>query len=275
MTESDVEFMKLTMLGTGNAVVTECYNTCFVIEENHEYLLVDGGGGNAVLHQLKAADIDWKNIRHIFVTHKHVDHILGIIWLVRMITQNMNRNNYTGEAYIYGHDEVIFLIKDMAEKLLSQKETAFIGNRLHLVAIEDGQELSVLGSKIKAFDIRSTKAKQFGFTMYYGENKKLTCCGDEPYADHELEYAKDSDWLLHEAFCLYSQADIFSPYKKHHSTVKDACELAEKLKIKNLILYHTEDKNIKRRKELYSEEGKRYYNGNLFIPDDLEVIDLD
>ncbi len=25
--------MKLTMLGTGNALVTECYNTCFVIED--------------------------------------------------------------------------------------------------------------------------------------------------------------------------------------------------------------------------------------------------
>jgi hypothetical protein len=26
--------MKLTMLGTGNALVTECYNTCFVIEDS-------------------------------------------------------------------------------------------------------------------------------------------------------------------------------------------------------------------------------------------------
>ncbi len=25
--------MKLTMLGTGNALVTECYNICFVIED--------------------------------------------------------------------------------------------------------------------------------------------------------------------------------------------------------------------------------------------------
>ena len=29
--------MKLTMLGTGNAVVTECYNTCFVIEDEGQY----------------------------------------------------------------------------------------------------------------------------------------------------------------------------------------------------------------------------------------------
>lgn len=28
--------MKLTMLGTGNALVTECYNTCFVIEDSYQ-----------------------------------------------------------------------------------------------------------------------------------------------------------------------------------------------------------------------------------------------
>ena len=51
--------MKLIMLGTGNALVTECYNTCFVLEENREYFLVDGGGGNGILRQLKDAGINW------------------------------------------------------------------------------------------------------------------------------------------------------------------------------------------------------------------------
>ena len=45
--------MKLTILGTGNAMVTKCYNTCFAIEQNDEYFLVDGGGGNQILSQLE------------------------------------------------------------------------------------------------------------------------------------------------------------------------------------------------------------------------------
>ncbi|MBR2812108.1 MAG: MBL fold metallo-hydrolase, partial [Solobacterium sp.] len=77
-----------------------------------------------------------------------------------------------------------------------------------------------------------------------------------------------------EAFCLYSQKDIFDPYEKHHSTVKDACLLAEKLQVRNLLLYHTEDRNLAERKKLYMEEGSRYYTGNLLIPDDLETIQL-
>ena len=47
--------------------------------------------------------------------------------------------------------------------------------------------------------------------MDIGNGKKLTCCGDEPYTDYEEKYAKDSEWLLHEAFCLYSERVIFDP----------------------------------------------------------------
>lgn len=266
--------MKLTMLGTGNALVTECYNTCFVIEDNGQCFMVDGGGGSAVLHQLKHAGYDWKDIRHIFVTHKHVDHLMGIIWMVRMICQSMKRGEYEGEAYIYSHEEVLDLIRDISEKLLPQKITGFIGDRLHLVEVRDGETMDVIGHDITFFDIRSTKAKQYGFCMDLRNGRKLTCCGDEPYDDSEEQYAKNSEWLLHEAFCLYSERDIFDPYEKHHSTVKDACELAERLNVGNLVLYHTEDRNLDSRKKLYAEEGSRYYHGNLFIPDDLESIDL-
>ena len=87
-------------------------------------------------------------------------------------------------------------------------------------------------------------------------------------------YAKNSEWLLHEAFCLYAQRDIFDPYEKHHSTVKDACQLAEKLNVRNLLLYHTEDRNLNQRKRLYAEEGAQYYHGRLLIPDDLESYEL-
>ena len=45
--------MKLTILGTGNAMVTKCYNTCFAIENDGHYFLVDGGGGNTIMKQLK------------------------------------------------------------------------------------------------------------------------------------------------------------------------------------------------------------------------------
>ena len=142
------------------------------------------------------------------------------------------------------------------------------------IEVKDGEERTILNKKVTFFDIGSTKAKQFGFQMIYDGGKVLTCCGDEPYNECEEKYAKGSDWMFHEAFCLYGQRDIFNPYEKHHSTVKDASELAENIGVKNLVLYHTEDKNIRKRKELYGAEGREYYHGNLFIPDDLDVIEM-
>ncbi len=266
--------MKITMLGTGHAFVTECYNTCFVIENEKRYFMVDGGGGNTVLRQLRRAGFNWKDMREIFVTHAHIDHLLGIVWMTRLICQLMVSGKYEGDANIYAPGEVISVLHDMTDKLLLKKETRFIDNGLYFIAVSDGEERTVNDHKVTFFDINSTKTKQFGFCMELDKGGKMTCCGDEPYNPCEEKYAKNSTWLLHEAFCLYSQADIFAPYEKRHSTVKDACETAERLNVQNLLLYHTEDRNLAMRKELYTAEGKHYFRGNIWVPDDLETITL-
>lgn len=66
------------------------------------------------------------DMREIFVTHKHVDHLMGIAWMVRMICQFMNHGEYKGEANIYVHDEAISLLREMADKLILSKKTRFI-----------------------------------------------------------------------------------------------------------------------------------------------------
>lgn len=71
--------MKLTILGTGNAAVTECYNTCFVLSEGDRHFLVDAGGGNQILKILKDVNIRLEDIHDIFLTHEHIDHLLGLI----------------------------------------------------------------------------------------------------------------------------------------------------------------------------------------------------
>ncbi len=266
--------MKLTMLGTGNAMVTKCYNTCFVLREGEECFLVDGGGGNTLLRRLEEAGVEWHRIRTVFVTHRHIDHILGIVWIMRLICQNMAEDHYEGDAVIYAHSQVVGLLRDMAQGLLQRKQASFLDKRLHLVPVEDGEQKQILGRTVTFFDIGSTKDLQFGFTMDLPGGKKLTCCGDEPYHDCEEPYVRGSTWLLHEAFCLHSQADIFHPYEKYHSTVADACRLGEEMGVENLILYHTEDKNLSRRRELYTREGSAYFHGRLLVPEDLETIEL-
>ena len=73
-------------------------------------------------------------------------------------------------------------------------------------------------------------------------------------------------------FLFRYQKDIFKPYEKHHSTVKDASLLANLLEVENLLLYHSEEMNLEKRKQLYTNEAKLYFNGNIYVPDDLEIF---
>lgn len=266
--------MKLTMLGTGNATARKCYNTCFVIENEGKFFLVDGGGGNTLLSRLDAAGVDPLEIRDIFVTHKHIDHLLGILWMCRIICQAMSGGKYEGEARIYAHSEVIRIIRETASVLLAANHAAFLGTRLKLVTVESNDTPEIIGCPVTFFDIGSTKDRQFGFSMALPTGGTLTCCGDEPYRECAKPYAENAGWLLHEAFCLYADRERFKPYEKHHSTVKDAAESAEDLKVKNLVLYHTVDSDLGTRKARFIEEAARYYSGNILVPDDMESIEI-
>lgn len=266
---------KLIVLGTGNATVTRCYNTCFALFDGEEYILTDAGGGNGILRILEEAGIPYSRIKNAFLTHRHTDHILGMIWVLRMIGTLMTAEKYEGDFQVYGHAEVIHDLETISAVTLDHRVTRHLGTRIRLIPVEDGETARLGSYDFTFFDIGSTKTKQFGFSLRLRSGATLTCLGDEPYNPVCRSHVENADWLLCEAFCLYSDRDRFHPYEKHHSTVKDACELADQLHIKNLILWHTEDKNLSHRKELYGREGREYYRGRLFIPDDLEVIDLD
>ncbi len=265
--------MHLTMLGTGSASVKNCYNTCFVFTENGQNFLVDAGGGNQILKILDDENISVTDLEHIFITHSHTDHILGAVWLVRMIGQAINYDGCDKQFNIYCHDEAAEALKAICCATLPKSVTKHFGGQLKLNILEDGDRYSILGCEVEFFDILSDKTKQFGFIMDIG-GKKLACCGDEPLQRALCEKLCGCSWLMHEAFCLYSERDIFKPYQKFHSTVKDACETAQKLGAENLILYHTEDTHGKNRKALYAAEGKQYYSGKLYIPDDGEKFIL-
>ena len=271
---------ELILLGTGSAMVTKCFNTSFAIHVNDEifdeYFLVDAGGGNGILAQLEKADIDINKLRNMFVTHAHTDHVLGVVWVIRKVATLINQGKYQGIFNIYCHDEAKKVIETIIKLTLKKKDLAQIGKNIIFHEVKDADQVDFMSlyMHITFFDIESTKAKQFGFLAEFIDGDTLCCLGDEPYNDRCRVYAQDCKWLLSEAFCLYADKDIFKPYEKHHSTVKEASETAEMLNVENLVLYHTEDKNILKRKEKYTDEAREYYYGNVYVPNDLERIKL-
>ena len=260
---------KITMLGTGNATVTQCYNTCFVLQASTTRLLVDAGGGNGVLGQLKKVGISIADIHHLFVTHAHTDHVLGVVWVVRMVAQC---KGYEGKLHVYSHDKVIHVIKTVIDMILAKKQLAKVAERVVFHELKDGDAFEVGDMRLTCFDIHSTKEKQFGFRAELPNRLVLACLGDEPYNSLNRPYVENADWMMCEAFCLYADRDIFKPYEKCHSTALDAGKLAAELGVKNLVLYHTEEKTLATRREAYTKEAAENFKGKIVVPDDLEEI---
>lgn len=263
---------KITMLGTGNALVSHIYNTCFVLETDKTQLLVDAGGGNGILAQLRKANIPITNIHHLFVTHAHSDHILGVVWVIRMVAQC---KEYVGKLHVYGNEKVMRVIHTINNMVLAKKQLDKVDERVIYHELEDGDQYEVGDMQLTCFDIHSTKEKQFGFRAEMPNGTTLACLGDEPYNEANRQYIENADWMMCEAFCLYADRDVFKPYEKNHSTALDAGKLAEELGIKNLILYHTEEKTIATRKENYTREAAEHFNGKIIVPEDLEVIEME
>lgn len=262
---------QITMLGTGNATVSQIYNTCFVLQTPSTLMLVDAGGGNGILAQLRKVNVLISDIHHLFVTHAHTDHVLGVIWVIRMVAQC---KGYEGLLHVYGNDKVMKVIKTIIDMILAKKQLAKMAERVVFHQLEDGERFEVGDMKLECFDIQSTKEKQFGFRAELPGGEILACLGDEPYNEQNRRYIEGADWMMCEAFCLYADRDTFKPYEKCHSTALDAGKLAAELGVKNLILYHTEEKTLANRKENYTREAAENFKGRIFVPDDLEVIEL-
>lgn len=265
----------LLMLGTGNAAVTRCYNTCFVLRCGGQCFLTDAGGGNGILSRLEQTGVAISDIHDIFVTHAHTDHIFGVVWVLRMVAQAMNAGAYEGELRLYGHAEVLDVLEKICRLTLPGKVCAHLGADIHLCALKDGAPFSVIGMQGVAFDIGSTKARQLGYRLMLPDGQRFVCLGDEPYYERNELLARGADWLLCEAFCLYADRERFRPYEKHHSTALDAGRLAAGLGVKHLLLYHTEDATLDTRRAAYAAEAAEHFQGIIHVPNDGETVLLE
>lgn len=261
---------EITMLGTGNAAVRKCYNTCFAIRDGREFFLVDAGGGNGILRQLDAVGLDFDGLQGMFITHAHTDHILGAVWVVRMMQNVVKKPGHPGLT-IWCHDEAAAALRFMCENLLANGSFGYAGGKIRIAEVKDGESFECFGIHFTVFDILSTKKKQYGFRAEFDE-KVLVCLGDEPYNPACCGDTRNADLLMSEAFCLHADETKFHAHEKHHSTAREAAALASALGAKKLLIYHTEETDLPHRRERYTAEAALKFSGPIIVPDDLETV---
>lgn len=264
----------IKMLGTGHGFTFDIYNTCFLLKNNNEFLLVDTGGSVEIVRRLKLSKIELRDIHQIFISHCHTDHILGLMWILKRMSKLFLNGTYEGKLNIYCNVEVAKAITNIYSNLFPTNRVDSLNKYIFFNVLKDGDEFQTIGLNFTAIDMNAKKNSLLGFEVILDNNKRLCFLGDEECDVKVYDRIKGADYVMHEAFCLDSEEHIFKPYEKHHSTVKSVCSKMNELNINNLILYHTEETHIDNRKELYIDEGKNYFNNNILVPNEMEEIEL-
>lgn len=265
---------KIIVLGTGAGISINCYSTCFLLENNDKYLLVDTGSGNQILHQLKSKNVDVNKIHDIFISHKHIDHLLGIIPLIRYILQQHRIKKYNGNLCIYCDSEIKQIIDTFILNTFHEAHKFLYKEIVEYNFCENYKKFSIIGYDIEIMNLYSTECIQYGFKTILNSGKSIAFLGDVPCSEKIYNDIQNFDWVLHEVFCLEKEDAIFKAREKNHSIVVEVAENMEKINVKNLVLWHTIDNNIENRKKLYIEEAKKFFSGNVYVPNDLDEIIL-
>lgn len=253
--------------------VLDLYNTCFVIENEEGAFLIDTGGSIEIIKRLKEANIKLEEIKNIFISHSHTDHILGLIWMFKKMGRMAKHGEIKEKINIYCNDVVCKTIKGVSDYILAPVLVEAVGNITNFVVLNDGDQYTISGIDYEFFDICAKGTKQFGFECNLEDNRFIFL-GDETLNPLLYDRVRNADYVTHEAFCLDKEENIFHAYEKNHSTALSASKTMNELNVKNLILYHTEESHKENKKRLYEEEAQSVFNGNVIVPNDMEKIVL-
>lgn len=264
---------KIIMLGTGNGGTLDLYNTCFVIKNNNGDFLVDTGGSIEIINRLNKINIKIEDIKHIFISHSHTDHILGLIWMFKKLGRASVNGEIKNKINIYCNDVVYDAILGVSKYILPEKLIQGVLNIIEFHILKENEKIEINGLNYTFFDINARGTKQFGFECSVNE-KRLIFLGDETIQPILYNKVRNADYVMHEAFCLDSEENIFHAYEKNHSTAKTASQIMNELDVKNLILYHTEESHGRERQNLYIKEAKENFSGNVYVPNDFDEIIL-
>lgn len=268
---------KLTILGSNSAVPAfDRFPTSQILEYNQQRFLIDCGEG--AQFQLNKYKIKRSGLNHIFISHLHADHFLGLVGLI----STLRLNGKTEDLHIYAPE---YLEKILDVQLNFDKDRKwtfqivfhalnfdksykiFENNSIEVHTIpldhkidcngflfkEKPKQKNIISEKITEYNIPFQKINGIkngvDFVLENGKiipNSELTTeptppksyayCSDTKYNESILPIIENVDLLYHESTFMSDLEEIAE--SRYHSTARQAAKIAEKAKVKKLIIGH-------------------------------------
>jgi len=295
--------MRVTFLGTSGAVPTTQRNTsALLVNRDGDRLLFDCGEGTQ--RQMMRYGTGF-TVDHIFVTHLHGDHVLGIPGLVQTFdfndreaplaihAPNGTRSDIEDLVHAAGNDPDFPVrisqvgpgdtVLDRSEYEVRAIRTAHRTQSVGYVLDEDDRkgrfdrekaetDLGISpGPKYSKLH-RGEPVEHDGRTIQPEEvvgpprpGRKLVYTGDTRPTDSVVEAAEDADLLVHDATFASDWADRAK--QTAHSTAREAASIANQANATRLALTHISTRYAGDESPI-EQEAREHFEGEAWIPDD-------
>lgn len=243
--------MEIIILGSGNYIPSIRRNPPgYLFKIKDKNLIFDPASGS--LNSLLKFNVYYDVIDYVFLTHNHPDHISDLIPLFHIC-----RNNRKDDLNIVGFRGVEKFVKSIFKIIPGTKPKVYEINYTEM----GNSEINIEDINIKSRVLKHSR-NCIGFRIKI-EDKIVAYSGDSDVCRNLEVLSKDADVFI----CECNLPDEFK--YKGHLTPGEAGKMAEKSKVKKLVLTHLSP--ICAKYDIKSQ-AQKYFKGEVIIAEDLMKI---
>lgn len=234
-----MERPRVVFLGTGGALNPDRYQAAMLVQAAGTTFLLDVGGGLGVVRRLLACEIDPLTVRHVVLSHRHLDHVGGLEPLLMYMFYGAFRTGApTPPVDVHALPASSAAIRASLAAADASADKAF-GERLSWRTPKSGEAVSVDGGAtltLVPVDHLPPGGEAAGCVVS-ADGVRVVYSGDTRPCDALIDAARGADLLIHEVGGTDARAELL--HRVGHSTAADAGRVAARAGVRALAMFHT------------------------------------
>ena len=239
---------------------------------------------NGVAGQLAKAGVLLSNLRQIFISHNHSDHVIDAGTLV-VLAWGAGLNS---PVELHGPPPLKEIIRDsLAASRFDIATRMREEGRIDLAPLVHVSERSTGGVVYRDEHVRVTSALVDHYTVkpafayrFDTASRSIVLSGDTTYCPRLIELAHGADLLIHEAMYLpgidqlagENAPKLREHLLKSHSTTEQVGQVAAEAGVKKLVLSHLVPATPSITDEMWLEGVRKHFAGEAIVGRDLQEV---